>query len=273
MLRCIKKILFFVCALTLTACGGHSDKNTLKVGSIAGPDSQLLEVAQKVAKDKYHMNIKIVEFTDYVEPNTALNDGSIDANMFQHQPYLNKQNTERHYTLIAVGKTFLFPMGIYSKKYKGIIDIPDGAIIAIPNDPSNEGRALLLLQKAGLIQLRDPLGLYSTPDGIKDNSKHYQFKELDAAQLARSLADVDLAVINSNYAITAGLSPSQDALVLEDSNSPYANIIVVRKEEMDNAQSKVLIAQLVASIQSQEVLDAAKKIFHDQAIPAWQPAT
>ncbi|MES2218266.1 MAG: MetQ/NlpA family ABC transporter substrate-binding protein [Pseudomonadota bacterium] len=265
----IKKIGLLVCAILLTACGQHEVKNELKVGTIAGPDSQLMEVAKQVAKDKYGLNIDIVEFTDYVEPNTALNDGSINANMFQHQPYLNKQIQDRHYRLIAVGKTFVFPMGIYSKKVKTLAELPQGALVAIPNDPSNEGRALLLLQRANLISLQDPTDLYATPNNIKDNPKGLKFKELDAAQLARSLADVELAVINSNYAIPAGLSPSQDAIALEDSNSPYANIIVVRVADANDPKIK----QLVAAIQSAEVLKAAKEIFNGQAIPAWQPTT
>lgn len=265
MLHRIKIILLIVCTLLLTSC--HSqDKNTLRVGTIAGPDTQLLEVAKQVAKKKYGLNIQIVEFTDYVEPNTALNDGSIDANMFQHQPYLNKQNEQRHFHLKTVGKTFVFPMGIYSTKMKGIIEIPDGAVIAIPNDPSNEGRALLLLEKAELITLKDPTNLYATPADIKDNPKKLQFKELDAAQLPRSLDDVDLAVINSNYAIAANLSPSKDALLLEDAHSPYANIIVIRSNEAKDPR----ITELVNSIQSPEVLQAAEDIFNGQAIPAWQ---
>jgi D-methionine transport system substrate-binding protein len=265
MLRRIKIFLLLACTLLLTSC--HSqDKNTLRVGTIAGPDTQLLEVAKSVAKTKYGLDIQIIEFTDYVEPNTALNDGSIDANMFQHQPYLNKQNAQRHYHLKTVGKTFIFPMGIYSTKMKGIIEVPDGAIIAIPNDPSNEGRALLLLAKAELITLKDPTNLYSTVVDIKDNPKHLNFKELDAAQLPRSLGDVDLAVINSNYAVAGNLSPSKDALLLEDANSPYANIIVIRSDEANDPR----IEELVNSIQSPEVLKAAADIFNGQAIPAWQ---
>jgi D-methionine transport system substrate-binding protein len=261
-----KKILWLAGTVLLTACGSHEAKNEFKVGTISGPDSQLMEIAKQVAKDKYGLNIKIIEFTDYVEPNTALNDGSIDANMFQHQPYLNKQIQDRHYKLVAVGKTFVFPMGIYSKKIKTLADVPQGALVAIPNDPSNEGRALLLLQKANLITLQDPSDLYATPANIKDNPKGLKFKELDAAQLARSLADVALAVINSNYAIPAGLSPAQDAIAREDSNSPYANIIVVRVEEANDPRIK----QLVDAIQSPQVLKAADNIFKGQAIPAWQ---
>lgn len=265
MLSYIKYFFIFLCTLALTACQSH-DKNTLKIGTISGPETQLMEVAKQVAHDKYGLDLKIIEFTDYVEPNAALNDGSLDANMFQHQPYLDQQIKDRHYKLIAIGKTFVYPMGIYSQKIKNLSQLKTNAIVAIPNDPSNEGRALLLLQKAGLLQLKKTAGLYSTPADIEKNPKQLKFKELDAAQLARTLPDVDLAVINTNYAIPAGLSPTKDAIFHEGGDSPYANIIVIREDESNDPRMK----QLVAAIQSDEVLNAAKQIFNDQAIPAWQ---
>ena len=198
----IRTLIFVLCALSLTACQPE-DKNTLKVGTISGPETQLMDVAKQVAEEKYGLHIKLIEFTDYVEPNTALNDGSIDANVFQHQPYLDQQIKDRHYKLVAIGKTFVYPMGIYSVKIKHLKELPQGAVIAIPNDPSNEGRALILLQKAGVIQLNKAAGLYATPTQISKNPKQLVFKELDAAQLARSLPDVSLAVINTNFAIPA----------------------------------------------------------------------
>jgi D-methionine transport system substrate-binding protein len=266
MLRYIKKTLIAACALILIACHSQPDKNTLRVGTIAGPETRLIEVAQQVAKQKYGLNLKIVEFSDYIEPNTALNDGSIEANVFQHQPYLDQQIKDRHYKLIAIGKTFVFPMGMYSKKITMLADVKDGALIVIPNDPSNEGRALLLLQKAGLIALKPSPGLFATPNDIEKNPKHLKFKELDAAQLARSLDDADIAVINTNYAIPAGLSPTKDAILHEGSDSPYANIIVIRADEANDPRMK----ELLAAIQSSEVLKAAQDIFNGQAIPAWQ---
>lgn len=265
-MRLLKYVFVGILALFLVACE-HQDKNSFKVGTISGPDAQLLDVAKKVAKDKYGLDVKIIEFTDYVEPNTALSEGSINANMFQHKPYLDQQIKDRHYKFLIVGKTFVFPMGIYSTKIKNLQNLPQHAIVAIPNDPSNEGRALLLLKKAGLIQLNPSAGLYAHPGDITNNPKQLNIKELDAAQLARSLPDVDIAIINSNYAIPAGLSPSKDAIFHEDSDSPYANIIVIREDEANDPRIK----QLVASIQSDEVLQAAKHIFNEQAIPAWQP--
>jgi D-methionine transport system substrate-binding protein len=260
-----KKLLIIGASIvSLVACQAH-DKNVLKVGTISGPETELMEVAKEVAKNKYHLNIDIVEFTDYVQPNAALNDGDIQANMFQHQPYLDQQIKDHNYKLITVGKTFVYPMGMYSRKIKAPQDITTHAIVAIPNDPSNEGRALLLLQKAGLIHLKTEAGLFATPSDIDNNPKQLKFKELDAAQLARSLQDVDAAVINTNFAVPAGLSPTKDAIFHEGPDSPYANIIVIREDEKDDPRVK----QLVASLQSDEVAQAAKKIFNDQAIPAW----
>ncbi len=264
MFKKLKTLFVATSVILLTACGSH-DKNALKIGTIAGPETELMEVAQQVAKDKYNLNLEIVEFTDYIQPNAALNDGSIQANMFQHQPYLDQQIKDRHYQLISIGKTFVYPMGIYSNKVKAPQDIPTGAVIAIPNDPSNEGRALLLLQKAGLIQLKTSAGLFATPNDIENNPKKLVFKELDAAQLARSLPDVTAAVINTNYAIPSGLSPIKDAIFHEGPDSPYANIIVIRSDNQNDPRMK----QLVSAFQSDEVLNAAKKIFNDQAIPAW----
>ncbi|EKD54138.1 MAG: D-methionine ABC transporter, periplasmic D-methionine-binding protein [uncultured bacterium] len=257
-------IIIAICVFLLTACGA-GDKNVLKVGTISGPETELMEVAKNVAQEKYGLTIKIVEFTDYIQPNAALNDGSLDANMFQHQPYLDQQIKDRHYNLIALGKTFVYPMGIYSARLKQLNDLPANAVIAIPNDPSNEGRALLLLQKANLIQLNPKAGLFATPADIESNPKHLVFKELDAAEIARSLPDVAAAVINTNYAIPAGLSPTKDALFHEGPDSPYANIIVIRKDEQNDPRMKPFLA----AFQSEEVLKAAKKIFNDQAIPAW----
>ena len=237
MRRLFKTFSVILCSLVLAACHPH-DKNALKIGTISGPETELMQVTKQVAHDKYGLNLEIIEFTDYIQPNTALFDGSIDANMFQHQPYLDKQNADHNYQLIAIGKTFIYPMGVYSDKVKNINSIPNGSIVAIPNDPSNEGRALLLLQKAGLIKLKKNAGLYATPTDIETNTKSLVFKELDAAQLARSLPDVGIAVINTNYAIPAGLSPKKDAIYREDKSSPYANIIVIRDNEKNDPRMK-----------------------------------
>lgn len=265
MLSRLKIIFVIICTLLIVACGSP-DKSTFKVGTISGPETKLMEIAKQVAKKQFGLDIKIVEFTDYIEPNTALNDGSIDANMFQHQPFLDQQIKDRHYKLVTVGKTFVYPMGVYSQKITNIMQLPKNATIGIPNDPSNEGRALLLLQKADIIKLKPTAGLYATPLDIVENPKELKFKELDAAQLARSLMDVDAAIINTNYAVPAKLFPKKDSILYEDGESPYANIIVVRENELNDPRVK----QLVRALQSEAVLKAAKEIFDDQAIPAWQ---
>lgn len=264
MLRWVK-IIFLSFLLLATGCQSR-DKDVLKVGTISGPETELMQVAKQVAQEKYGLTIKIVEFTDYLQPNAALNDGSIDANVFQHQAFLEQQMKDRGYHLAVIGRTFVYPMGIYSTQIKHLKDLADKAIVAIPNDPSNEGRALLLLQQAGLIQLKKSAGLYATPVDIEKNLKQLTFKELDAAQIVRSLPDVAIGIANTNYAVAAGLSPDKDAIFKEDSHSPYANIIVVRQTDAGDPRMK----QLVEAIQSDAVLESAKKIFNGYAIAAWQ---
>ena len=260
----IFSIIFLLISLALTACQ-PSEKNTIKLGVIAGPEAELAQVAKKVAKDKYGLNIKIVEFTDYNIPNVALNDGSIDANLFQHQPFLDETIQKAHFKLVSIGKVFVYPMGAYSKKIKSISELPEGAIVAIPSDPTNQTRALNLLEAANFIQLKPAVGAFPTTQDLVKNYKKLVFKPMDAALLTRILPDVDLAIINSTFAIPAGLLPNKDALLIESPNSPYANIIVVREADKDKPQLK----QLVEAFHSQEVKDAAKKLFQGQAIPAW----
>lgn len=253
-------ILFL--ALNLLSCEKPSP-NTLTVGTISGPETDLVKVGSEVAHDKYGLTIKIIEFNDYNLPNEALQDGSLDANIYQHLPYLKASMQAHGYTLEPIGKTFVYPTGIYSKKLKTLNDLAEKAIVAIPNDPSNEARALLLLQKAGLIKLKD--SSMATPKDILTNPKALQIKEIDAAQLPRVLDDVDLAVINTNFAIPSGLTPSKDALFSEDKNSPYANIIVV---SINNPKMKQL-KEFVKAMNSPEVAAKAKELFGDAAIPAW----
>ena len=266
-MKIIKYIAYLFLLLTLTACQQKPEAaNVIKVGVIAGPDEQVLQIAKEVAKQQYDLNLKIISFSDYTIPNAALNDGSIDANIFQHQPYLDAAIKANKYKLVAIGKTFIFPMGIYSKKYTSINQIPNNATVAVPNDPSNEARALLLLTKAGLITLKPNANTNATVMDIASNPKNLKIKELDAAQLPRVLPDVAIAVINTNYAIPAGLNPAKDAIYSESSDSPYANIIVVRTA--DENVPKLLM--LVKIMHSQAILDAAKKIYAGQAVPAWQ---
>jgi D-methionine transport system substrate-binding protein len=269
----VKKQLFAwiglaILALSVTGCHGNkatSQANVIKVGTIAGPETQLMEVAKEVAKNEYGLDVEIVTFTDYNQPNEALSDGSIDANMFQHLPYLQQAIAAHGYKIMPIGKTFIYPMGIYSKRYQNLAQLPQGAIVAIPNDPSNESRALLLLQQAKLITLKDGGNATSTPMDIIGNRYKVQIKSLDAAQLPRVLPDVAIAVINTNYAVPAGLYPNRDALFAEGKDSPYANLVVVRTSDQYNENA----LHLVAALHSPQVLEAAQKLFNGQAVPAW----
>ncbi len=265
----MKKILILGClgvlsVLSLTSCK-PSKSDSIKVGTIDGPETQLMEAAKEVAQNKYGLNVQIITFSDYNTPNAALNDGSIDANAFQTQPFLDAQIKEYGYKFAIAGKTFVYPVGIYSKKIQNLDNIPQNAKVAIPNDPSNEARALLLLEKAGLITLKPGAGVNATKLDIAENPKSLQIIELEAPQLPRSLADVDLAVINTNFAVPAGLSPTKDAIFHEDADSPYMNIIVVREKDKDDPK----VHQLVDAFHSQEVKDRAAKLFGDAAIPGF----
>lgn len=254
-------VIFLLSLFFVVGCGEKDRRPKLRVGVIAGPEMALMEVAKKVASEKYDLNVQIVEFTDYVTPNVALVEGSIDANMYQHEPYLNAMIQSRGYALKVIGKTYVYPMGIYSERQKAIQHTPLSAKVAIPNDPSNGARALLLLEKAGLIQLVKGRGVNATLKDVEANPKHLTFVELDAAQLARNLKDVDLAAINTNYAMVAGLSPSQDAIFKEDASSRYVNVLVARAG--DDRQS---LKNLASALNTKAVDDKANDLFKGEAI-------
>jgi D-methionine transport system substrate-binding protein len=256
---------FLISSLLLSACQSHEAANEIKVGTISGPETQLMEIAKQVAKQNYGLDIQIVEFSDYNLPNIAVSDGSLDANMVEHKPYLDALIKNEHYALTTIGRTFIYPVGIYSQKIKNLNQLQTGAIVAIPNDPSNEARALLLLAKAGVITLKPNAGVTAMPQDIVSNPKNIQIKEIDAAQLPRVLPDVTLAVINTNFAVPAGLYPSRDALFREDANSPYANVVVVRIADANSPK----LHELVEALHSPQVVQAAQQIFKGQAIAAW----
>lgn len=260
-------LLFFTgLLLSLVGCHSKPKHEILVIGAMAGPESELVSVAQKVAMNQYHLPTQLMTFDSYNIPNAALAEGSIDINVFQHLPFLKAQIAARGYPIVSVGKTFIYPMALYSKQVMALASLPEGAKIAIPNDPSNEGRALLLLQKAGLIQLDKKAGFDATPEDIVSNPKNFQIIALAAAQLPRSLDDVTLAAINTNYAQLLGLSPQKDGLFSESANSPYANLMVVRKNEIHDPRIKVF----VKAMNSPEVAQKAKQLFGGGAIPAWK---
>lgn len=250
--------------LATTAIALPASAESIKVGVTAGPHAQILEQVKGVAA-KQGLDIEILEFTDYVIPNQALSQGDLQANSFQHQPYLDNQVRDRGYDIVSVAKTVVFPMGIYSKKVKNLEDLKPGARVAVPNDPTNGGRALLLLQAKGLLTLRDGAGLKASPLDVKDNPRKLQIVELDAAQLPRSLDDVDAAAVNTNYALEAGLNPDTDAIARESSESPYANIIAVRTVDKD----KPWVATLVKAYHTPEIRQFVLDRFKGAVAPAW----
>ena len=236
---------------------------TIKVGVSPVPHAEILNaVKDKLAKDG--VNVEIVEFTDYVQPNLALNDKSLDANYFQHKPYLDEFCKSRGLNLTSLGAVHLEPMGVYSSKVKDIKALPDGAHVAIPNDPTNGGRALLVLQSAGLIKLRDGAPITATPQDIVENPKNLQFSELEAPQLPRSLEDADIAVINSNFAMEAKLDP-KTAIFTESKDSPYGNIVAVRAGDENRPE----LQKLMKALTSEEAKQFINTKYNGSIIPTF----
>ncbi|HKM15299.1 MAG TPA: MetQ/NlpA family ABC transporter substrate-binding protein [Marinospirillum sp.] len=242
----MKKILTglaMAAAVTAQVLTAQALAGTLKVAATAVPHAEILEFLKpSLAKQGVTLDVKV--FTDYVQPNTQVNEGRLDANFFQHQPYLTEFNKSRGTQLISVVGVHVEPFGAYSTKHKKLTNLPERAQIALPNDATNGGRALLLLQKAGLIKLNPEAGITATPRDIIENPKKLRFKELEAATLPRILGQVDLALINTNYALEAGLNPAKDALIIEGRDSPYVNILVVKEGTEQNPDLVKLIAAL-----------------------------
>lgn len=253
---------------TLWSCGNtQKNENLLKVGVVAGPEMEIAETAKKVAKEKFGLDVELVSFNDYIVPNEALNNGDLDANAYQHLPFLEEQRKQRGYKLAVVGNTFVFPIVAYSKKIKSLSEFKDGQTIVIPNDPTNGGRSLLLLEKQGLIKLRDNVGLLPKVTDIVENPRKIKILELEGPQLPRVLDDkeVTIAVINNNFAGQAGLDPEKEGLFAEDKNSPYVNLIVSREENKNDEKIK----KFVEAYQSNEVEATAKRIFKNGAVKGW----
>jgi D-methionine transport system substrate-binding protein len=236
---------------------------TLKIGVTPGPHAQIMEVVKAVAAKK-GLDLKVSEFSDYVVPNQALDAGELDANSFQHKPYLDNQVKDRGYKIETAALTVNFPMGIYSKSLKTIGELKDGASVSIPNDPTNGGRALLLLQDKGLLKLRESAGLKVTVADIVENPKKLKIVEVDAAQSVRALDDVALAAINTNYAIEAKLDPTQ-ALLREDPKGPYVNLIAVRAADKD----KPWVKTLIEAYHSPEVKAFVQEKFKGAVLASW----
>lgn len=244
-------------ASSLILAGGAVQAEKLRVGATQVPHAEILEaVKPQLAKDGVELDIKV--FSDYVQPNLQVADKQLDANFFQHRPYLDTFNKDGKTNLVAVAQVHVEPFGGYSKKIKALSELPDGATVAIPNDPSNSGRALLLLQKQGLITLKDPGNIVATSLDIVANPKNLKFRELEAAMLPRALDDVSLALINTNYALEAGLVPTKDALFIEGAESPYVNILVTRQDNKDSPAVKKLVDALRSDTVKQFIVEKYK---------------
>lgn len=271
-------VLSAVCVLSLAACSNgtentttaqattSSDLVTIKVGASTTPHAEILEVVKdNMAEAGY--NLEIVEFTDYVLPNTSLEDGSIDANYFQHQPYLDGFNESNGGHLVSVASVHYEPFGIYPGKTTALAELPDGAKIAVPNDASNEARALLLLEQEGLIKLKEGVGLEATKNDIIENTHNYEIVELVAEQIARALPDVNVGVINGNNALVAGLNVAKDAIAKEASDSlaaeTYANILVVK----EGNESNPAVLALVEALKSEEVKKFIEDTYEGSVVP------
>ena len=273
----------FLAALTLaatlliTGCGGgdapaktDGDKPatkevTLKIGATPVPHAEILEEIKPDLKEK-GITLEIVEFNDYVQPNIALNDKELDANFFQHEPYLNDFVKEhKDVKLKNAGGVHIEPMGVYSKKIKDLKELADGATVSIPNDPTNGGRALLLLQKADLLKLKEGVNETATVQDIAENPKNLKIQEVEAAQLPRTLEDVDISIINTNFAMNADLNPMKDALFIEDKTSPYVNIIAVR----DGDENREEIKTLLSVIKTDKVKKFIEEKYKGAIVPAF----
>jgi len=262
-------------SLTLTGCGSAATpktasdtpaKTVLRVGASPLPHAEILEfVKPQLAKEG--IELKIVSYTDYVRPNLDLDTGDIDANFFQHTPYLDSFNTDHKLNLVSIAKVHIEPMGVYSKKITKLDDLKTGDTVAIPNDPSNSGRALALLAKAGLLQLKDGVGVKGTVQDIVGNPKSLKITPLDAPQLPRVLQDAKIAaaVINTNYALEGGLNPTKDSLFTEDKDSPYANILVVKESKKNDPA----LQKLVKALTSPEVKKFIEDKYKGSIVPAF----
>jgi D-methionine transport system substrate-binding protein len=250
-------------ALTLAVPALAQTPQIVRIGVSPGPHAEILEQVKPLLAKK-GIDLKIVEFSDYVVPNQALDAGELEANSFQNQPYLDNQVKDRGFKIVSVGLTVNFPLGIYSSKYKSWAEVPDGATIAIQNDPTNGGRSLLLLQDKGVIRLKDGVGFKPSPADIIANPKKLKIIEVEAAQTPRTLADVAAAAINTNYAVDAKIEPTS-AILREDPKGPYVNLIAVRAADKD----KPWVKTLVETYQSPEIKAFVAERFKGNVLAGW----
>lgn len=259
----MKKPLLLAAAV-LTAFSLSAAADTLQVAATPVPHAEILEfVKPKLAEQGVTLEVKV--FTDYVQPNIQVSEGRLDANFFQHQPYLDEFNASKGTQLVSVAGIHIEPFGAYSNKVRALDDLKQGGQVAIPNDATNGGRALLLLQAAGVLTLKEEAGITATPRDIADNPKKLRVRELEAATLPRVLNQVDLALINTNYALEAGLNPHKDALAIEGADSPYVNILVTR----DDNQQADAVQKLVEALKSDDVRDFINEKYQGAVVPVF----
>lgn len=252
----------------LVGCGNKSENDQVVKLGVVGDDQRLWEKATELAK-KDGITIELVPFSDYNTPNDALVNGDVDLNAFQHKAFLDEYNHSKGTNLVPIGRTFISPIGAYSNTLKDLRDVPENGKVSIPNDTTNGGRALFLLEAAGLIELKDDVGVSPTLSDVSANPKNIDINELDAAQVARTLPDVDAAVINTNLAIDAGLSPKDDAIFMEplnENSAPYINYVVAREEDKDNE----LYNKVAAYYRTQEVKELNDKLYEETQKMAWE---
>ena len=247
-----------------SSSAGGSKAEVLKVAANPVPHAEILnQIKPLLAKEG--VDLQIIEFTDYIQPNMALSSKEVDANFFANVPYQNNFNKDHGTNFVSFAPVHIEPLAIYSQKIKDLKDLPNGAKVAIPSDPTNSARALLLLQSAGLVTLKDPTGLTNTPFNITSNPKNIQIIELEAAQIPRSIQDLDAAVINANYALPAGLNPTKDGLFVEKADSPYANLLSVNPGD----ENKPAIQKLAKALQSPEIKKFIEEHYNGAIIPAF----
>jgi D-methionine transport system substrate-binding protein len=266
----ISVLLLLLTSIVMYSCvrkSKSSDPNHIVVGVESGPEFQIAEAAKKVAKEKYGLEVELIAFNDYVMPNEALFQGDLDVNAYQNKPYLDVQAKQRGYKFAIVGNTFVYPLAGYSKKIKKLDQLKDESTIIIPNDPTNGGRALLLLQQAGLLKLAAAAGLFPKVTDIVANPKKLKIVEMEAPQLPRALDDqnVTIAIINATFATPVGLNAMRDGLFVENKSSPYVNAVVSREDNKNEEKVK----NFVKAYQSEEVNQAAIKAFKGGAIKGW----
>ncbi|WP_139991324.1 MetQ/NlpA family ABC transporter substrate-binding protein [Paenibacillus paridis] len=271
--KIVMVVLTLVLTAALAACGsksdsngaeGNDDKAKLKVGISAGVEEEIWKQVQEVAA-KDNLEIELVVFNDYVQPNKVLAEGELDANAFQHEPYLDQFKKDNNLDIVKIANTLNFPIGFYSEKIKDVSEIKDGDVIGLPNDPTNGARALILFENAGLIKLKEGVGITATVRDIAENKLNLKFEELDAAFIPKALGDLTAAVINTNYAVEAGFVPTKDAIFIEPKDSPWVNIIAVRTEDKD----KPVFQRLIKAYHSDQVKKFVEEKYGTYIVASW----